>query len=154
MAFSKRFVVATHTLVVLSLLRESSVTSEVIAWSVETNPTFVRQVLGELRTAGIVTAQRGPSGGYTLDQDPNEISLLDVFEAIDTDRVLAVPDHEPHPQCPIGNTIRDALRETTAAAEAAVRDALKNETITDLTTEVQSRSTDWAFRSVMSDAVE
>lgn len=154
MVFSKRFVVATHTLVVLSLLRESSVTSELIARSVDTNPTFVRQVLGELRKAGIVTAQRGPSGGYTLDRDPTEISLLAVFEAIDTDRVLSVPNHDPHPQCPIGNTIRGALRETTAEAEAAVRDALEDETITELTAEVQGHSTDRAFRSVMSDTAE
>lgn len=152
MAFSTRFVVAVHTLVGLGLLEGSTITSERIARSVDTNPTFLRQVVSELRDAGHVTAERGPAGGYRLEGDPSDISLLDVFEAIETDRVLAVPDHEPHSECPIGTTIAGTLRVATSEAETAVRDELAEQTIADLTSGVQSRATDRALRDVISEA--
>jgi Rrf2 family protein len=44
---------------------------------------FLLQILRNLVTHGILRSTRGVDGGYTLTRSPNEISLLDVIEAID-----------------------------------------------------------------------
>jgi Rrf2 family protein len=44
---------------------------------------FLLQVLRSLVTHGILVSTRGVEGGYRLERDPKEISLLDVIEAID-----------------------------------------------------------------------
>jgi Rrf2 family protein len=41
------------------------------------------KVMQRLSRAGIVSSIRGPGGGFTLARDPGQISLLDVFEAIE-----------------------------------------------------------------------
>jgi Rrf2 family protein len=44
---------------------------------------FLEAILGDLRRAGVVVSRRGPSGGYTLSRPAAEISLGDVFRAVD-----------------------------------------------------------------------
>jgi Rrf2 family protein len=44
---------------------------------------FLEAILADLRRAGIVVSQRGPSGGYTLCRSAAEISLGDIFRAVD-----------------------------------------------------------------------
>jgi Rrf2 family protein len=48
---------------------------------------FLVQLLIRLKNAGIVESTRGASGGYTLAKPPGEISLADVFKAVD-DNIL------------------------------------------------------------------
>ena len=44
---------------------------------------FLLQILRNLVTHGILASTRGVEGGYTLDRPPDQISLLEVIEAID-----------------------------------------------------------------------
>ncbi|HYN94745.1 MAG TPA: Rrf2 family transcriptional regulator [Pilimelia sp.] len=44
---------------------------------------FLEAVLADLRRAGLVRAQRGAEGGYTLTQPPAEISVGQVLRAVD-----------------------------------------------------------------------
>ena len=44
---------------------------------------FLLQILRNLVTHGILRSTRGVDGGYALERAPNEISVLDVIEAID-----------------------------------------------------------------------
>ena len=44
---------------------------------------FLEAILGDLRRAGIVVSQRGPSGGYRLSRPAAEISLGDIFRVVD-----------------------------------------------------------------------
>lgn len=44
---------------------------------------FLLQILRNLVTHGILTSTRGVEGGYALDRPPDQISLLEVIEAID-----------------------------------------------------------------------
>lgn len=47
------------------------------------NVPTVRKILKLLSVKTILTARRGVSGGYLLSRGPNEISMLEVIEAID-----------------------------------------------------------------------
>lgn len=149
MAMSNQFVVASHTLAALSLLDDRPMTSELLAVSVNTNATFIRQILSQLRDAGLVTSQRGPTGGFSLAREPTQITLLAVYQALEDDRLLTLPDHDPHPQCPIGTTIRPAMEEALAPAEEALQESFGEISIEQLATEIEHRATDQALQQVL-----
>jgi Rrf2 family transcriptional regulator, cysteine metabolism repressor len=44
---------------------------------------FLEQLFSTLRRAGIVTSHRGAKGGYTLARPPEEITVLEVVQALD-----------------------------------------------------------------------
>ena len=44
---------------------------------------FLAQILGKLRTHGLITSRRGSQGGYTLARPPEEISLHDILLAVE-----------------------------------------------------------------------
>ena len=52
---------------------------------------FLLQILRNLVAHGILTSTRGVDGGYSLERDPQDISLLDVIEAIDGPLVSNLP---------------------------------------------------------------
>jgi Rrf2 family protein len=52
---------------------------------------FLLQILRNLVARGILSSTRGVDGGYSLDRPPEDISLLEVIEAIDGPMVAALP---------------------------------------------------------------
>lgn len=44
---------------------------------------FLEAILGDLRRAGIVISRRGPTGGYLLSRPAAQISVGDIFRAVD-----------------------------------------------------------------------
>ncbi len=44
---------------------------------------FLEAIVADLRRAGLVTSRRGPSGGYALARAAADITLGDVFRAVD-----------------------------------------------------------------------
>jgi Rrf2 family cysteine metabolism transcriptional repressor len=44
---------------------------------------FLAQILGQLRTHGLIASRRGNQGGYTLARPPEEISLHDILMAVE-----------------------------------------------------------------------
>ncbi len=44
---------------------------------------FLEAIVADLRRGGLVTSRRGPSGGYVLARPAEQISLGDVFRAVD-----------------------------------------------------------------------
>ena len=56
---------------------------------------FIREIIGELRRAGLIRSQRGNSGGYSLARPPGEISIGDIFRALDGQLIEI---HGLHPQ--------------------------------------------------------
>jgi Rrf2 family protein len=46
-------------------------------------PSFLAKIISQLSIAGLLHTSRGARGGVTLARDPNDITLLEVIEAID-----------------------------------------------------------------------
>ena len=44
---------------------------------------FLEQLFSTLRRAGLLTSHRGMKGGYTLARPPDEITVLEVVQALD-----------------------------------------------------------------------
>ncbi len=59
------------------------VTAEKLATSQQIPAKFLESILVQLRRGGVVTAQRGPEGGYWLTRPAAEISLADIIRVID-----------------------------------------------------------------------
>lgn len=59
-------------------------TSTEISRCVGTSPEFVQNILSKLRkNKSLVSTTMGAHGGYTLARSPKEITLADIFEAVD-----------------------------------------------------------------------
>jgi len=89
---------------------------------VNTNPVVIRRILGPLREAGLVTSQPGPGGGWRLSRPPAEITLRDVYRAIEEDRprgheAVEVDGGRMHSECLYGVLSR-CYREAEATLEA------------------------------------
>jgi Rrf2 family protein len=125
-----RFAVATHLLSFLSVAGERLVTSDQVAASVNTHPALLRRLLSSLRAAGLVETQLGPGGGARLAKPAAEITLLEVYRAVERDDDLfALGRLSPNPECPMGAHIRDTLESVLAAPQEALRHALAQVTI-------------------------
>lgn len=111
-------------------------TSEEIAESVNTNPAVIRRMLGLLAKAGLVTSRLGAGGGALLTRRPQDISLGDIYRAVEHGELFAM--HEaPNPRCPVGRSINGVLTAHFNRAEAAMLRELDRTTIADIASAVQ-----------------
>jgi Rrf2 family protein len=62
---------------------ERPVTADRLAAAQQIPPKFLESILLQLRRGGIVTAQRGPEGGYRLARPAGETALADIIRVID-----------------------------------------------------------------------
>lgn len=64
-------------------------------------PSFLAKIISQLSIAGLISTSRGARGGVSLARPAEEISLLDVVEAIDGPISLNVCSHSAG-VCPFG----------------------------------------------------
>lgn len=95
-------------------------------------PSFLAKIISQLSIAGVLQTSRGARGGVTLAKSADEISLLDVVEAIDGPIALNECVHETGSctfgdDCPLRSIWCDAqddlvkrLKSTTFAKFAAI----------------------------------
>ncbi|MBJ7308552.1 MAG: Rrf2 family transcriptional regulator [Acidimicrobiia bacterium] len=62
---------------------DGPVTAEHLAQAQGIPLKFLRGIMTELKRSRLVSSQRGPDGGFVLTRPANEISLADIFRAID-----------------------------------------------------------------------
>ena len=139
MSENKRFVVGLHVLTALALTDSDTVSSDELAWSANMNAAAVRRVLGLLRDAGLVRSKPGPSGGFALVGRPEDITLLDVYAAVDQGPPFRADQNDPNGECPIGSNIRPALSDAFEPVQAALHDALDDVTLADVVGDVRER---------------
>lgn len=140
MKISSCFSVAVHILSLLALEPNTHHTSEWMAGSVNTNPVVIRRVTSQLKKAGLVHVRPG-TGGATLCKPPGDITLLDVYravEAIAEGELFRFHDH-PNPKCPIGANIESVLRLVMLRAQVALEQVLADMTLDQLAVDLQDR---------------
>jgi Rrf2 family protein len=134
-----RFAVAVHVLTFLQTQGGEPATSELIASSVNTNPSLVRRMLSRLAQAGLTVSQMGAGGGARLARPADRITLLDVYRAVDEDQDVIPLHPAPNPRCPVGRQIHRVLETRIDAAERALHDELARTTIAQLASDVVRR---------------
>jgi len=136
---STQFAIAIHILTLLALSGGATVTSVEMASSVNTNPAFLRRILGDLGRAGLVESQQGVTGGWRLRHDPDAISLLAIYRAVDKRRLLAM-HHDTNTRCPVGAVIQSTLEGYFSEAEAAFEQTLARQTLAQVVATAQASS--------------
>jgi DNA-binding IscR family transcriptional regulator len=133
MSISSRFAVGIHILSLIEINKGGVNSSEYIAGSVNTNPAVIRKIMGMLKNAGLVNVRPGIAGAQ-LAKDLSEITLLDVYKAVDVvheQELFSVHD-KPNPACPVGRNIQDTIVPLLSIAQLALEKSLGNVTIEDV----------------------
>lgn len=140
MKITSRFTVAVHTLLVIHFFEgKEKTTSEFIAASVNVNPVVIRRALLSLKAAGMVEVKAG-SGGASIVKDLKDITLFDVYRAVDSVDGDIFHFHEkPNPACAVGKNIHAVLDTHLADAQRALENELKKVTLYDLTQDLERR---------------
>jgi len=60
---------------------------------------YLEQLFAKLRRSGLIKSVRGQAGGYLLTRDPHEITISDVFEAVDEPLKTTACDPHSHEGC-------------------------------------------------------
>ncbi|ATL25689.1 RrF2 family transcriptional regulator [Streptomyces formicae] len=134
---------ALHCCVVLTAASEP-VPAARLAQLHEVSPSYLAKQMQALSRAGLVRSVQGKTGGYVLTKKAEDITLLDVVQAVDGKNPafvcteirqrgpFATPPEQCAKQCPIARAM--------GAAEAAWRASLAAVTIADLVASVESDS--------------
>jgi Rrf2 family protein len=139
MAANTRFAVALHVLGYLVYSRDESSTSDELAESVNTNPVVIRRLLAALREAGLVSSQAGPGGGWKLERSAEQISLAEIYRAVEDEPLFALPIRDPSDDCEVGAHVHAVFSRISSDAEHALIEHLANSTIADVVAEIARR---------------
>jgi len=139
MQFSFRMPVAVQVLLCIAEFDGVfKTTSTFLASSVNVNPVIIRKVLGQLKTAGLVEVAAGV-GGAKLLKSPQNITLQEVFQAVEEDEDLFHIQDNPNSKCPVGRNIQQVLGKRLAAVKADMLADLAQITLADLLTDIRER---------------
>jgi Rrf2 family protein len=116
---------------------EESLKSEQVAESVNTNPVVIRRMLCELAESKLVVSQTGAFGGSRLARQPEKITLLDIYRAVESPGVFSLHRHPPSRQCPVGVNIGTVLHNVLGEVDSAVEQVLSNITIRDMVAQLR-----------------
>ncbi len=83
MRISERVDNAVRAMAELAATDGSSAKAEAIATSQDISLKFLFDIFRDLKRGELVRSKRGPDGGFTLSRPPEEISLADIFRAVD-----------------------------------------------------------------------
>jgi Rrf2 family protein len=136
MAVNTRFAVAVHIATALAYQSEESRTSDELAKSVNTNPVVVRRVLCALAKAGLIDVKEGKSGGSVLSKRPSEITLADIYRAVEPDPVFGVPEKDVNRSCPVSCKMQKLMNGVLLRVERSLSETLKKTRLSDLLKEI------------------
>ena len=140
MQISSRFTIAIHIFACIDTFEnEYKLTSDFIAGSVNVNPVVIRRILQQLKAAGLVTVARG-SGGVSAAKPMDEITLLDIFNAVDCieNNQLFHFHENPNTDCPVGLNIHHSLDDKLNIIQSSLEQSMKNITVADVVRDTQT----------------
>lgn len=127
-----------HVLIHLGRRKEAA-TSELIAKMLNTNPVVVRRTMAGLRERGYVQSEKGHGGGWTLSKRLDEITLLDVYEALERPELFCLVSASDHPGCLVELAVTEALEDARRDAEALLLSRFATLRLSDIATNFDNR---------------
>lgn len=131
MQISMKCSVAVHCLIFIHEAKGiAKVTSNLLAESTGSNPVVIRNILSALKKAGLITVPRG-TGGAELCADPSQITLYQIYSALEPNGVTSIIGIHPCDgrPCPVAQNIRNVLKTPYHKIEDAVKKAMEDVTL-------------------------
>ena len=132
MTGNTRFAASMHMLAYLAYRQGTAVPSAEIAASVGTHPVVIRRLLSALVKARLVSATKGASGGFALAGTPENISLRDIYRAVEPKPTRGLDHFVPNHQCPVGAKIESILHSVFVKAQAGMEAELARVSLADI----------------------
>ncbi|MCH3904357.1 MAG: Rrf2 family transcriptional regulator [Lactobacillus sp.] len=133
MKVSTRFSDAIHILAFINIYHgKIPLTSDNIAGSVELSSVMVRKLMSTLKKAGLLETKSGASPDPRLAKPAEDISLLDIYLAVEKDKPLFEIDYDTNPQCIVGGNIQKTLEYYYQEAENAALAKLNHVSLADV----------------------
>ena len=132
MTGNSRFAVSVHILAYLAFRDGRAVSSAEIASSVHTNPVVIRRLLSVLAKSRLVLARKGVAGGFTLSRPAREVTLLDVYRAVEPQPNHGLNHFTPNHRCPVGAKIESLLHTVFDKAQTGMEAELKRVSLAEL----------------------
>ena len=134
-----KFSVAVHVLILISE-SPNPISSDQMAESVGTNASYIRKILVLLKRAEIVDGHRG-IGGYSLNAAPEQLTLLQVYQAVVEESKIHLLDihQNPDDRCIVGSHIKPVLTDMFADIEESFARSLAGKTLADCIADIRKR---------------
>lgn len=140
MQITSRLTIALHIFACIDTFKDDyKLTSDFLASSVNVNPVVIRRILGQLKSVGLVNVTRG-SGGCEIAKPLTEITMLDVYRAVDcveSDSLFHFHEN-PNPECPVGRNIHSILDEKLLRVQNAMEHEMQNITLAEIERDLQN----------------
>jgi Rrf2 family protein len=133
-----RLSMSLHVLLHLSGHR-GPITSEALSEHMGANPVVIRRTMAGLRKAGLVSSSKGHGGGWSISRDLKEISLLDIYRALDEPILVQQNRGIEMPECLVEQTVGHALDGIYQEAEALIIKSFDKIKLSDLSTAFHAR---------------
>lgn len=140
MANNVQFSIAVHILAGLACgCGKQGVTSSHLAESVNTSASFVRRTLAKLSRAGLVETATGKAGACWLAKNAKNISLLDIYKAVDAPKVFTIHNYAEQKVCFVSCHIKTALEKALTKSQKAMEASLAEISLAQIVTEVKKK---------------
>lgn len=131
MQISMKCSVAVHCLIFIHEAKGiAKVTSNLLAESTGSNPVVIRNILSALKKAGLITVPRG-TGGAELCADPSQITLYQIYSALEPDGMSSIIGIHPCQKrpCPVAQNIRQVLQTPYQKIEDSIQQTMEGITL-------------------------
>ena len=139
MANNVQFSIAVHIMAGLACGCDQNLKSGDLAMSVNTSPSFVRRTLAKLSKAGLVKTATGKAGACWLAKNAKNISLLDIYEALDAPRAFSIHGYAEQKTCKVSCHIKAALEKALAKTQKAMEASLSEISLAQIASDVKRR---------------
>ncbi len=136
-AVNTQFSIAIHMMSGLGMKPGGAMTSTALAASVYANPSFVRRVLSKLSKAGLVHTSTGKSGACSLVKRPREISLLEIYNAVEAPKAFAIHQYPERRQCDLSCNIKNVMGKVLNKTQRAMEESLRGIYLSDVIADVK-----------------
>lgn len=139
MKYSHKLSDAVHILSYIDIYQNNDLSSKAIATSVESNPSVIRQLMSDLRNAGLIETHKG-SAKPSLAKNSSKISLLDIYQAINMDHRILHVDPKTNPHCIVGGNIQNVLDHIYSEIELQAFTKMSKVSLQDIIDEIMEQS--------------
>ena len=109
-----------------------SYTSEQLAQMLSTNPVVVRRTMSGQSDEGFVTSEKGRNGGWSLVEHFEQLTLMDIYQAVGEPNIFAIGNQSSHPDFLVEKAVNQVLDDAVVEAQRILFERFRQTTLGDL----------------------